>query len=214
MSRVTLCVAESESEPGALSSDWLSIHSPTLLVTSVAAASSRLGFCPVHPRSAQTCPVPLRRALTAAESVSSSARWGRGARDPWSLPVPLFPGPLDLPVLETQTWRWKPAPSPLSTLSACFLLAAGSCLSVTSLLITKTLLPHDLCLMGTMFLSHNLSFLSHFPGVQLSSDSCQKHKLLPGAPTSEVSQTSLFPHSLDFPLLQSPGQQPECSCPV
>ena len=108
MSRVTLHVAESESGPGALSSDLPSVHGPTLLVTSVAAASSRLGFCPVHPRSAQTCPVPLRRALTAAESVSSSARWGRGAREPWSLPAPLFPGPLDLPILETQTWRWKP----------------------------------------------------------------------------------------------------------
>ena len=212
MSRVTLCVAESESGPGALSSDRLSVHGPTLLVTSVAAASSRLGFCPVHPRSAQTCPVPLRRALTAAESVSSSARWGRGARDPWSLPAPLFPGPLDLAVLETHTWRWQLAPSPLSTLSACFLLAAGSCLLAISSLITQTLLPYKLCLVGTMFLSHNLSFLSQLPGVQLSSDSCQKHKLPPGAPTSEVSQTPLFVHILDFPLLQSPAQQPECSC--
>ena len=59
LSRVTLCVAQSESGPGTQSSDWLSVHSPTLLVTSVAAASSRLGFCPVHPHSAQTCPVPL-----------------------------------------------------------------------------------------------------------------------------------------------------------
>ena len=207
-------MAESESGPGALSSDRLSVHGPTLLVTSVAAASSRLGFCPVHPRSAQTCPVPLRRALTAAESVSSSARWGRGARDPWSLPAPLFPGPLDLAVLETHTWRWQPAPSPLATLSACFLLAAGSCLLVTSLLITQTLFPHDLCLVGNMFLFHNMSFLTHFPGVQLSSDSCQKHKLPPGAPTSEVSPTPLCLHILDFPLLQSPAQQPKCSCPV
>ena len=190
------CVWQSQSQdPGVLFPDQLSVHGPMLLGTSMAAASSMLGFCPVHPRSAQTCPVPLRRALTAAESVSSSARWGRGARDPWSLPAPLFPGPLDLAVLETHTWRWQPAPSPLSTLSACFLLAAGSCLSVTSLLITKTLLPHDLCLMGTMFLSHNLSFLSQLPGVQLSSDSCQKHKLLPGAPQSEVSQAPLFLHS-------------------
>ena len=165
-------MAESESGPGVLSPGRLSVHGPTLLVTSVAAASSRLGFCPVHPRSAQTCPVPLRRALTAAESVSSSARWGRGARDPWSLPAPLFPGRLDLPVLETQTWRWKPAPAPLATLSAYFLLATGSCLLVTPFLITQTLLPHDLCLVGTMFLSHNMNFLSHFPGVQLSSDSC------------------------------------------
>ena len=176
-------MAESESGPGVLSPGRLSVHGPTLLVTSVAAASSRLGFCPVHPRSAQTCPVPLRRALTAAESVSSSTRWGRGARDPWSLLAPLFQGPLDLPVLETQTWRWQLIPSPLATLSACFLLAAGSCLLITSLLITQTLLPHDLCLVGTMFLSHNLSFLSHFPGVQLSSDSCQNEKLHPGAPT-------------------------------
>ena len=106
---------------------WLSVHSPMLFVVSVAAASSRLGFCPVRPRSVQTWPSPLKRALTAAESVFSSARGGRGARDPWSLPAPLFPGPLDLAVLETQTWRWKPAPSPLATLSACFLLAAGSC---------------------------------------------------------------------------------------
>ena len=82
MSRVTLRVAESESGPGVLSPGRLSVHGPTLLVTSVAEASSRLGFCPVHPCSAQTCPVPPRRALTAAESVSSSARWGRGARDP------------------------------------------------------------------------------------------------------------------------------------
>ena len=183
MSRVTLCVAESESGPGALSPGRLSVHSPTLLVTSVVAASSRLGFCPIHPRFVQTCPIPLKRTLTAAESVSSSARWGRGARDPWSLPAPLFPGPLDLPVLETQTWRWKPAPSPLSTLSACFLLAAGSCLLVTSFLTKHTLLPHDLCLVGNMLLFHNMSFLNHFPGVQLSSDSCQKHKLLPGGPT-------------------------------
>ena len=101
MPRVTLCVAESESGPGALSPGRLSVHGSMLFVTSIAAASSRLGFCPVPPRSAQTCPVPPRRALTAAESVSSSARWGRGARDPWSLPAPLFPGPLDLPVLET-----------------------------------------------------------------------------------------------------------------
>ena len=143
----------------------LSVHSPMLLVISVAAAPSRLGFCPVHPCFVQTCPIPLKRALTAAESVSSSARWGRGARDPWSLPAPLFLGPLDLPVLETQMWRWKPAPSPLSTLSACFLLAAGSCLLVTSFLITQSFLPHDLCLVGNMFLFHNKSFLSHFPGV-------------------------------------------------
>ena len=91
VSRVTLRVAESESGPGALSPGQLSVHSPTLLVTNVAAASSRLGFCPIHPRSPQTCPVPPRRALTAAESVSSSARWGRGARDPWSLPTPPSP---------------------------------------------------------------------------------------------------------------------------
>ena len=83
----------------------LSVYSPMLLVISVAAASSRLGFCPILPRSVQTWPSPLRRALTAAESVSSSARWGRGARDPSSFPAPLFLGPLDLPVLETQTWR-------------------------------------------------------------------------------------------------------------
>ena len=166
MSRVTLCVAESESGPGALSPGRLSVHGPTLLVPSVAAASSRLGFCPVHPRSAQTCPVPLRRALTAAGSVSSSARGGRGARDPWSFPAPLFPGPLDLTVLETQTWRWQPAPSPLSTLSACFLLAARSCLLVTSFLIIQTLLPHKLCLVVNMFLFHNMSFLSHFPWVR------------------------------------------------
>ena len=82
MSRVTLCVAESESGPGVLSPGRLSVHGPKLLVTNVAAASSRLGFCPIHPHSAQICPVPPRRALTAAESVSSSARWGRGARDP------------------------------------------------------------------------------------------------------------------------------------
>ena len=65
LSRVTLCVAESESGPGALSPGRLPIHGPTRLVTSVAAASSRLGFCPVHPHSALTCPVLLRRALTA-----------------------------------------------------------------------------------------------------------------------------------------------------
>ena len=151
MSRVTLCVAESELGPRCPAPGRLSVHSPTLLVTSVAAASSRLGFCPVHPRSAQTCPVPPRRALTAAESVSSSARWGRGARDPWSLPAPLFLGPLDLPVLETQMWRWKPALSPLSTLSACFLLAAGSCLLVTSSLITQTFLPMTSAWWGTCF---------------------------------------------------------------
>ena len=90
MSRVTLCVAESESGPGVLV-PRLSVHSPTLLVTSVAAASSRLGFCPVHPRSAQTCPVPLRRALTAAESVSSSARWGEGCQRPLVPPSPPLP---------------------------------------------------------------------------------------------------------------------------
>ena len=61
MSRVTLCVAESESGPGALSPGRLPIHGPTQLVTSVAAASFRLGFCRVHPCSAQTCPIPLRR---------------------------------------------------------------------------------------------------------------------------------------------------------
>ena len=137
-----------------------------------------------------------------------------GCQRPLVPPSPPLPGHPDLPVLETQRWRWQPAPSPLATLSAYFLLATGSCLLVTPFLITQTLLPHDLCLVGTMFLSHNMSFLSHCPGVQLSSDSCQKHKLLPGAPTSEVSQTPLFLHILDFPLLQSPTQQPECSCPV
>ena len=211
MSRVTLRVAESGSGPGVLSPGRLSVHGSMLLVTSVAEASSRLGFCPVHPHSAQTCPVPTRRALTATESVSSSARWGRGARDPWSLPAPLFPGPLDLPVLETQTWRWKPAPSPLSTLSACFLLAAGSCLLVTSSLITQTLLPHDLCLVGNTFLFHNMSFLNHFPVFQLSSDSCQNTNCFQVPPQSEVSQTSLFLHILVLPLLQSPAQQSECS---
>ena len=52
VSRVTLRVAESESGPGVLSPGWLSVHGPTLLVTNVAAASSRLGFCPIHPHSA------------------------------------------------------------------------------------------------------------------------------------------------------------------
>ena len=52
VSRVTLRVAESESGPGALSPGQLSVHGPTLLVTNVAAASSRLGFCPIHPHSA------------------------------------------------------------------------------------------------------------------------------------------------------------------
>ena len=110
-----------------------------------------------------------------------------GCQRPLALPAPLFSGCLDLSVLETQRWRWKPAPSPLATLSASFLLAAGPCLLVTSLLITQTLLPHDLCLVGTMFLSHNMSFLSHFPGVQLSSDSCQT--------------ASRWTHSLRFPRL-------------
>ena len=52
VSRVTLCVAESESGPGVLLPGRLSVHGPTLLVTNVAAASSRLGFCPIHPHSA------------------------------------------------------------------------------------------------------------------------------------------------------------------
>ena len=52
VSRVTLHVAESESGPGALSPGRLSVHGPTLLVTNMAAACSRLGFCPVHPHSA------------------------------------------------------------------------------------------------------------------------------------------------------------------
>ena len=137
---------------------------------------------------------------------------GEGCQRPLVPPSPPLLEPLDLPVLETQTWRWQPAPSPRSTLSACFLLAARSYLLVTSFLITQTLLPNKLCLVVNMFLFHNMSFLSHFPGVRLSSDSCQKHKLLPGAPTSEVSQIPLFRHVLDFPLLQSPAQQPECSC--
>ena len=102
MSRVTLCVAESELGPRYPAPGRLSVHGPTLLVTSVAAASSRLGFCPVHPRSAQTCPVPPRRALTAAESVSSSARWGRGARDPCPSQPPSFWGPWTC-----QSWRLR-----------------------------------------------------------------------------------------------------------
>ena len=86
------CVWQNQSQdPGVLFPDQLSVHGPMLLGTSIAAASSRLGFCPVHPRSAQTCPVPLRRALTAAESVSSSARGGRGARDPLVPPSPPLP---------------------------------------------------------------------------------------------------------------------------
>ena len=132
---------------------------------------------------------------------------GKGCQRPLSLPGPLFQGPLDLPVLETHTWRWKPVPSPLSTLSACSLLAAGSCLLVTSLLITQTLLPHDLCLVGNTFLSHNLSFLSHLLVVQLSSDSCQKQS----ASRCPYSLKCLrLPCSciLDFPLLLSPVQQP------
>ena len=63
----------------------------------------------------------------------------------------------------------EPAPSPLSTfstLSVCFLLAARSCLLVTSFLITQTLLSHKLCLVVKVFLFHNMSFLSHFPGVR------------------------------------------------
>ena len=123
------CVWQSQSGPRCPVPRPAVCPQPTLLVTSVAAASSWLEFCPIHPCSAQTCPISLRRALTAAESVSSSTRWGRGARDPWSLQAHLFPGPLDLPVLETQTWRWKPAPSPLSTRSACYLLAARLSLS-------------------------------------------------------------------------------------
>ena len=98
--------------------------------------------------------------------MDKSARGRRGARDLWSFQAPLFPGPLNLPVLETQMWRWQPAPSPLSTLSACFLLAARSCLLVTCFLITQTLLPHKLCLVVNVFLFHNMSFLSHFPWVR------------------------------------------------
>ena len=102
MSRVTLRVAESESGPGALSPGRLSVHGPTVLVTSVVAASSRLGFCPVHLCSAQTCPIPPRRALTAAESVSSSARCGRDARDPCPSQPPSFRGPWTC-----QSWRLR-----------------------------------------------------------------------------------------------------------
>ena len=50
--------------------------------------------------------------------------------------------------------------------------------------------------------------------VQLPSDSSQKHKVLPVPPESEVSQPPLFVHILDFPLLQSPAQQPQGSGPV
>ena len=147
------CVCQSRSQdPGVLSPGQLSVQGPTWLLTSMTAVSSRLGFCPVHPRSAQTCPISPRRVLAAAESGSSSARWGGSCQRPLVPPSPLFLGPLDLPVLETQTWTWKPAPLPLSTLSVCSLLAAGSCLFITSLLITQTLLPHDLCLVGNTFL--------------------------------------------------------------
>ena len=108
-------------------------------------------------------------------------------------PRPPLPGAPRLASLENQTWRWKLAPSPLSTLSACSLLAAGSCLFITSLLIIQTLLPNDLCLVVNVFLFHNKSFLSHFLVVQLSSDSCQKQT------------ASRRPHSLRSPRLS-------CSC--
>ena len=140
LSRVTLCVAESESGPGVLSPGRVSVHGPTLLVTSAAAASSRLGFCPVHPRPAQTCPIPLRRALTAAESVSSSARWGRGARDPWSIPPPSSRGPWIC-----QSWRLRRGDG------------AGSLPSVHLL--------HPLCLF-LLGLDLVMSQLQHFRNVQ------------------------------------------------
>ena len=59
-----------------------------------------------------------------------------------------------------------------------------------------------------MFLSCNMSFLSHFPGAQLSSDFCQKPKLLPGTPTIWGVPDFLVPAHSYLPLLWSPVQQP------
>ena len=169
-----LCVAESESGPKCPNPQAV-CPQPHSACDKCGGSILQAGILPRPPLFCTNLSHPPEEgghsALTAAESVSSFARWGRGASDPWPSQPPL-PGRLDLSVLETQSWRWKPAPSPLATLSASFLLAAGPCLLVASSLITQTLLPHDLCLVGTMFLSHNMNFLSHFPGVQLSSDSC------------------------------------------
>ena len=108
MSRVTLRVAESESGPRCPVPRLAVCPRPHAACDKCGGSILRAGILPHPPSFCTNLPHPQRRALTAAESVSSSARAGRGARDPWSLPAPLFPGPLDLPVLETQTWRWKP----------------------------------------------------------------------------------------------------------
>ena len=185
MSRVTLCVAESESGPGVLLPGRLSVHGPTLLVVSVAAATSRLGFCPVHPSPYKPAP-SLRGGHSLLLSQFPHLLDGGGVPETLVPPSPPLPGAPGLASPGDSDVERESSPSPLSTfstLSACFLLAAGSCLLVTSFLTKHTLLPHDLCLVGNMPLFHNMSFLNHFPGVQLSSDSCQKHKLLQGTPT-------------------------------
>lgn len=68
--------------------------------------------------------------------------------------------------------------------------------------------------MVDIVLFHDTCFLSHFPVVRLSSDSSQKQRVPPASPEAEVSQPPLFLHILDFPLLQSPDQQPQGSGPV
>ena len=74
--------------------------------------------------------------------------------------------------------------------------------------------PSPRPLLGGEHVSHNLSFFRHFPGVQLFRDSCKNTNCFQAPPQSDVSQTPLFLHILDFPVLQSPAQHSECSCPV
>ena len=106
----------------------LPFHCPTLPLTSVAAASSRLGLCPIHPSSATNLPRhPEEVTHCWVSQFPHLQDGGGGSRDPWSPPNPASSRcPWTVPVSETQTWRWKPAPSPLSTISTCFPL--GCCI--------------------------------------------------------------------------------------
>ena len=82
LSRVTLRVAESESGPRCPVPRPAVCPRPHAACDKCSSSILQAGILPHPPSFCTNLPRPLRRALTAAESVSSSARGGRGARDP------------------------------------------------------------------------------------------------------------------------------------
>ena len=103
LSRVTLCVAESESGPRC-PVPRPAVHSwPHAACDKCGSSILQAGILPRPSLFCTNLPRPPEEGTHCAESVSSSARVGRGARDPGPSQPPSFQG-----AWTCQSWRLRP----------------------------------------------------------------------------------------------------------